>query len=187
MRLRASFPKVRRSWSPPLATFRWDDGLVATTPQWGPADDDRLPHDLGHYLTEAWFRPRYGFWSLTAEQVPFSSLTLVHGRWPHAAHARLDRLVRKHGTDMLKAEATDLSALIDTSVDVDAQWPRIRRMLERAYVFNDDNPFAGTTPLDLKRFANRGRALRNCWRRVPVGGALEVAWPPTEAPRIVGT
>src|SRR4051795_1960423 len=175
----ASFPKVGRTHEPPLATYRWDDGLVATTPSWGASQ--RLPHDLGHYLTEAWFRPRYGFWSMVADQMPFSSMTLVRGRWPKDARARLEQAVRDHGLEMLKAEATDLSGLIDPDIDIDLHWPGIRRSLERAYVFGPENPFAAAAAADLRRFANRGRALRNCWRRVPLGGALEVYWPPTTA------
>ena len=144
-----------------------------------------LPHDLGHYLTEAWFGPQFGFWSLVAQQLPLRSLTLVRGHWPKGADERWQHVRRVHGTDLLKAEATDLSPFIDQSVDMTLLWPRLRRVLERSYVFGPENPFAGVTMRDLTRFANRGRALRNLWRRVPSGGALDVFWPPDRAPLIV--
>jgi len=170
----ATFPKQAGSHG--VATFAWADGVVATTPMWG--SSERLPHDLGHYLTEAWFTPPYGFWSLMEQQLPLASMTLVRGRWPKGAAARWEEVRRSHGTDLLKAEATDLSDLARPGVDLVAEWPAIRRVLERSYVFTEANPFAGVTIPDLQRFANRGRALRNLWRRVPGAGALEVSWPP---------
>lgn len=143
---------------------------------WGAVD--RLPHDLGHYLTEAWFRPPFGFWSLLEQQTPFRSLTVVRGRWPQHARERWHEMRQQHQADMLKAEATDLSAIAERGIDLRAAWPEVRRVLQRSYVFGPDNPFADVTLEDLERFANRGRALKNLWRRVPHDGALRVYWPP---------
>ena len=182
MPVTAIFPKTRDRSR--VATFTWPDGLVATTPIWNRAE--RLPHDLDHYIVEAVFRPPYGFWALVERQAPFSSLTLVSGRWPKGRAEWLAKVRRKHGAEMLKAEATGLGPLFraETDADVDRIAPALRRQLERAYALTPDNAFAGATREQFHDVRDLHRSLHDAWNSVPMGGALEVAYPPRPEPTI---
>lgn len=177
MALKVTFPKNHDRAR--LAVFEWDDGLVATTPVWGRAE--RLPHDLSHYAIEAQFLPPYGFWSMAERQAPFESLTLVRGRWPRGRREWLDRVRRKHGGEMLKAEAVELGPLADPAVELDAVWSAMARSFKRAYDFGPANPFSHVTKSDLAVARQRYFELTDAWQRVPWGGALVVAWPPGTA------
>lgn len=180
----ATFPKSHDHVC--VAIFEWPDGSAATTPMWGRRD--RLPHDLGHYIGEAQFRPPYGFWSLAAQQAPFNSLTLVRGRWPGDRQEWLDRIRRKHGAEMLKAEALDLSRLADISEsDLEGRWPVAARSLRNGYSFTRSSPFDSATRTDFFEARERAIALNEAWRRVPFGGALVVSWPPDTPPRVLRT
>lgn len=183
MRMTATFPKNREPIS--YAVFEWPDCSAATTPMWG--NKGALPHDLGHYVGEAQFRPPYGFWNLAAQQAPFDSLTLIRGRWPGDRKAWLDRVRRKHGLEMLKSEATDLAGLADPRVDLDRRWPAMARSLRKAYSFSTRSPFDDATKADFLEARERAIALNEAWRRVPVGGALVVSWPPDTPPRVLQT
>lgn len=178
----ATFPKTRGPGR--VATFSWPDGTAATTPTWG--SPDRLPHDLDHYIIEAVFRPPYGFWDLVERQAPFSSLTLVKGRWPKGKSDWFERVVRKHGLEMLKAEATPLGLLFEaeTDKDVDRLIPELRRRLRRSYALSPANAFEGATRDDFHETRELHRTLHGAWARIPMGGALEVAYPPRGKPRI---
>src|SRR5690349_9692129 len=101
------------------AVYRWADGTVATTPNWG----RRFPHDLTHWLVEAQVDLPYGFWALAGRQAPFDSFTLVRGRWPKGAHEFLDRVRRKHRGEMLHAEAMGGLPLARADLDVKGEWP----------------------------------------------------------------
>ena len=184
MRMTATFPKSHDRGN--VAVFEWPDGSAATTPMW--ARGDRLPHDLGHYIGEAQFRPPYGFWSLAAQQAPFGSLTIVRGRWPGDRQEWLDRVRKKHGAEMLKAESLDLSGLADiTEAELEGRWPAAARTLKKAYSFTSANPFDKAKRADFFEARERAIALRDAWRRVPFGGALVVCWPPDMPPRVIGT
>ena len=178
----ATFPKSRNAHC--VALFEWPDGSAATTPMWGIVG--ALPHDLGHYVGEAQFRPPYGFWNLAAQQAPFASLTLVRGRWPGDRHEWLERIRRKHGVEMLKAEALDLSRLADRSIgDIDRHWPGMARRLRNGLSFTRTSPFDHATKADFVEARDRAIALNKAWGRVPVGGALIVFWPPDKPPQVV--
>ncbi|HUR49823.1 MAG TPA: hypothetical protein VMY88_09915 [Acidimicrobiales bacterium] len=183
MRMTATFPKNRDPIS--YAVFEWPDGSAATTPMWG--IKGALPHDLGHYVGEAVFRPPYGFWNLTAQQAPFDSLTLVRGRWPGDRKAWLDRVRRKHGVEMLKSEMLDLSGLADPRTDLDRTWAGLARGLRKGLSFTPSSPFDNATKADFLECRERAIALNEAWRRVPVGGALVVFWPPDTPPRVLQT
>lgn len=183
VRMTATFPKRRAGIS--LCVFEWPDGSAATTPMYGGIG--ALPHDLGHYVGEAQFRPPYGFWNLAAQQAPFSSLTLVRGRWPGDRKEWLDRIRRKHGAEMLKAESVDLARLADPRFDFDRQWPAVARSLRNAYSFTRSNPFDKATKADFVRARELAIALNEAWQQVPEGGALVVAWPPDTPPRVTQT
>lgn len=184
MRMTATFPKVNDR-SAHLALFEWPDGSAATTPMYG--HPKRLPHDLGHYVGEAHFRPPYGFWNLAAQQAPFHSLTLVRGRWPRGRQEWLDRVRRKHGAEMLKAESVDVARLAAPDFDLEARWATMARALRRAYSYTDSNPFDGATRADFVACRGRARELTEAWERVPWGGALVVSWPPDTPPKILET
>ena len=183
MRMTATFPKPRDRRALTVAVFEWPDGSAATTPMFGVVE--ALPHDLGHYIGEAHFRPPYGFWNLAAQQAPFSSLTLIRGRWPGDRKEWLDRIRRKHGAEMLKAESVDFVGLANPRFDLDRYWPAAARSLRKAYSFNGSNPFDKATKADFIAMRERAIALTDVWERVPCGGALEVSWPPDTPPRII--
>ena len=179
----ATFPKTRRD-EPAVALFEWPDGSAATTPMHGIVG--ALPHDLGHYVGEAQFRPPYGFWNLAAQQAPFASLTLIRGRWPGDRQAWLDRVRRKHGVEMLKAEALDLSGLADAPVEaIERSWAALARGMRKGLSFTRTSPFDHATKADFMEIRERAIALNKAWRQVPVGGALVVTWPPDERPRVI--
>jgi hypothetical protein len=185
----AVFPKTRGPSR--VATFLWPDETVATTPIWG--RPERLPHDLDHYIIEAVFRPPYGFWGLVERQAPFSSLTLVAGRWPKDKAEWFQRVVRKHGTEMLKAEATGLELLFQaaTDDDVDRAIPELRRRIRRSYALSPENAFGDATRQQFYEARQLHTILDRAWRGVPMGGALEVLYPragkPTIHPRVEST
>lgn len=181
MLLEVTFPKVRDPRR--VATFAWSDGLVATCPIWGRCE--RLPHDLEHYAVDAHFRPPYAFWTLVGQQAPFASLSPVKGRWPPRKVEWLDRVRRKHGLEMLKGEAPGLGRVGHPDFDVDAEWPTIRRTLNRAYVFSADNPFADVTKESLLVLHDAQNRLHRTWQQVPMGGALRVHWPPERSPQVL--
>ena len=181
MRMTATFPKSHDHGN--AAIFEWSDGLVATTPT---GRGDRLPHDVGHYIGEAQFRPPYGFWSLAAQQAPFSSLTLVRGRWPDDRQQWLERIRRKHGPEMLQAEALNLSWLAGISAaDLEGRWPVAARTMRKAYSFTRSSPFATATRTDFVEARDRAISIHDAWRKVPFGGALVVSWPPDTSPRVL--
>lgn len=180
--LEVTFPKLRDPRR--VATFAWSDGFVATCPIWGRCE--RLPHDLEHYAVDAHFRPPYAFWTLVGQQAPFDSLTPVRGRWPARRVEWLDRIRRKHGADMLKGESPGLGRVVGRpDFDADADWPAIRRSLDRAYVFGTHNPFAKVTKESLVALHDSCRSLVRTWEQVPLGGAVVVHWPPDRPPEIV--
>jgi hypothetical protein len=168
------------------AVHRWPGtpGLVATCLPW----TGGLPHDLGHWFMEAQVDLRWGFWSLAGQQAPFSSLTLVQGRWPKGRQEWFDRVRRRHGLSMLHAEAHGGPWLADPDLDVRRDWSEIRRSLARMYAFTE-SPLARLGPHDveaLRPFAQRAAAT---WDALAPGGSVEVRWPgandlvvvPTEA------
>lgn len=174
--MRASFPK--HTGGGRVAVFEWSDGLIATTPIHGRATT--LPHDLEHYVVEARLRFPYGFWTLAAQQAPFDSLTLVRGRWPKGKQEWFARLRRKHGVEMLKAEATGVKGLDSPTFDVEAAWPSIRRAMRRSYAFNPQTELLQVTRADITALHHDALRLHEAWRSVPTGGALVVQWPPKE-------
>lgn len=184
VKMTATFPKSHERGR--LAVFEWPDGLVATCPI-DAANSGALPHDLIHYLGEAQFRPPYGFWGLASQQAPFASLTLVKGAWPRGRREWLDRVRRKHGVEMFKAEVVELGNITDPNLDMDRYWPVRARTLRNAYSYAAENPFANATRADFVEARERAIALHDAWRRVPFGGALVVSWPPDTPPRILGT
>lgn len=175
--LRATFPKQKGRGA--LAVFAWRDGTSATTPT---DSGERLPHDLTHYAVEAHFRPPYGFWSLAARQAPFESLTLVAGRWPAAGRSALERARRKHGAEMLKAEAVNLTMLADPEFDLARGWGALRKTLTRAYAFGPSNVFADASRADFDAVRTRYLDLTRAWSKVPYGGGLVLSWPPDRVP-----
>lgn len=175
-----SFPKGD---SRSKAIYEWSDGMVALCDMY--KDPRRLPHDLEHYIVEAQFRPPYGFWSLASRQAPYASLRLVNGRWPRAKQEWFDRLRRKHGDEMLKAESVGLGPIHDPGLDFDRYWPQRVRTLRNAYSYGAPNPFDHATRKDFVEARERSIALRAAWDEVPMGGALVVCWPPETPPRIV--
>lgn len=181
MRLEVTFPKNHDRSR--VATFVWSDGLVATSPIWGRYQ--RLPHDLEHYAVDAHFRPRYAFWTLAGQQAPYESLTVVRGRWPAGKKEWLDRIRRKHGAQMLKAEAPGVGNIGRPDFDLDAEWPVIKRAMNRAYVFEPENPFADVTKESLAILHASHRRLVATWEQVPIGGAMVVEWPPAAPPLVV--
>jgi hypothetical protein len=182
MPVTAIFPKTRDAGR--VATFRWADGTVATTPSWG--RPERLPHDLDHYIIDAVFRPPYAFWGLVERQAPFPSLTLVRGRWPKGKSEWYQRVVRKHGLEMLKSEATLLGLLFEATTDeeVDRLIPELRRRLRRSYALAPADAFEGATRDQFHETRRLHKTVHRAWSRVPMGGALEVAYPPQGRPRI---
>lgn len=176
------FPKQRGRDR--VATFSWPDGTAATTPIWD--RPDRLPHDLDHYIVEAVFRPPYGFWGLVERQAPFSSLTLVKGRWPKGQAKWFARVVRKHGAEMLKAEAAGLGLLFKARTDeeVDRVIPEVRRRLHRSYALSPENAFENATRDQFYEARELHATLHRAWRGVPMGGALEVTYPRRGKPKI---
>ena len=160
-----------------MATFTWTDGTVATTPIFDRPEE--LPHDLRHYVVEAAFLPPYGFWSLVERQAPFRSLTLVRGRWPKGQVEWFARVVRKHGTEMLKAEATGLDELFDVADEaLDRVLPELRRRLRRSYALSPANAYADAPRECFVEARRLHRRLHSAWRGLPFGGALEVRYPP---------
>ncbi len=181
MPVTAIFPKSRDRER--VATFLWVDGTAATTPIWG--RPERLPHDLDHYIVEAAFLPPYGFWSLVEQQSPFPSLTLVKGRWPKDKAAWFERVVRKHGTEMLKAEATGLEVLFEAGEDeVDRLIPELRRRLRTSYALSPANAFADAARERFLDARNLHRKVHRAWQGVPFRGALAVNFPPAANPKI---
>src|SRR3954470_22361918 len=124
--------------------YRWRDGTVATTMNWGRG----IPHDMGHWFMEAQVDLPYGFWSLAGQQAPFDSFTLVHGRWPKGKREFLDRVRRKHREAMLHAEAHSGLWLARSDLNVHAEWTNIRRSLAKAYAFTE-SPLAHLGPQDV--------------------------------------
>ncbi len=178
----ATFPKNREAGR--VATFAWPDGTAATTPIWG--RPERLPHDLDHYIIDAVFRPPYGFWDLVERQAPYPSLTLVRGRWPKGKPEWYERVVRKHGVEMLKSEATGLGLLFRAVTDeqVDRLVPELRRRLRRSYALSPVNAFEDATRDQFHETRELHKALHRAWDGVPTGGALEVAYPLRGKPTI---
>lgn len=183
MSLTISFPKSNDRHR--VALLEWDGDLAATTP--AGERPERLPHDLTHYVVEAYFRPRYGFWSLAAQKAPFKSLTLLRGHWPRGRKEWLDRIIRKHGGEMLQAEAKDLGPLVDPATDFEAAWPAVARGFKRGYDFGPTNPFGAVTRADLLALRQSHFDLAAAWQRVPMNGALVVHWPPETPPSIVAS
>lgn len=177
----AYFPKRRDRQR--VATFLWRDGSAATTPIWGLPE--RLPHDLDHYIVDASFRPPYGFWTLVEQQVPYPSLTLVRGRWPKDKSAWFERVVRRHGTEMLQAEATGLEELFAAAeANVDRLIPELQRRLRASYALSPANAYAEAPPERFHAARDLHRKIHRAWRGVPFGGALEVSYPPRGNPTI---
>ena len=176
----ATFPKSDRHTP---VRFEWSDGLAATCAVHD--QPNRLPHDLRHYIVEAQFLPPYGFWSLASQQAPFDSLELVRGRWPRGKREWLDRVRRKHGAEMLKAESVGPGALDNPDLDFERYWPQQVKVLRKAYSYTASNPFDHATRADFVEIRERSLALRAAWRKLPMGGALVVSWPPEPPPRIL--
>ena len=175
MQLVARFPKVRTT--PRVATFEWSDGLRATTPvhdRW-----TKLPHDLGHYVVDAYVQPPYGFWSMAHRQAPFESLTPVGRAWPQARVTWFERVKRKHHDELVQAEAIGVvDALAEGRMDLRRDAAAIRRNLTRTYALSRESAFAGVTADDLRTMVEDRRAMERAWEGLPVGGELRVTWPP---------
>jgi hypothetical protein len=162
------------------AIHRWPGGLVATTFPW----TGSLPHDLGHWIMEAQVDLPYGFWSLAAQKAPFSSFTLVSGRWPKDRADWLDRVRRKHGVAMLHAEGHGGAWLADPDLDVHGDWPTLRRRLARAYTF-EEHALMRLTPSDVEGLVPLARAVVAQWEALAPGGCLLVRWPGSALPEEV--
>ena len=175
MRLTATFPKP--SGRGGVAEFRWSDGTIATTPLHSHAS--RLPHDLDHYVVDAHVDLPFGFWALAGKQTPFKSFTLVAGRWERGARERFERSVRKHRGAMLQGEAAffvhELAARED---QLAVAWPVLRRRLRRAFSYEHESPIGDLEVADVRRIVAFDRELHRRWAELPVGGALQVSWPP---------
>ena len=175
MRLTATFPKADRSRG--VAELRWSDGTVATTPMYN--HRHLLPHDLEHYVVEAHVDLPFGFWALAGKQTPFESFTLVAGRWNRRARERFERNARKHRGSMLQSEAAFfVHDLATREEDLAAEWPALRRRLRRVYAYETDSPIGDLEVPDVRRIIAFDRELHQRWADLPVGGALQVTWPP---------
>ncbi len=184
MQLRARFPKSTDGRN--VAEYAWSDGLTGTSPSNG--RPGRLPHDLDHYILESQVDVPYGFWALSARQAPFKTFTLVRGRWPRGKAEWFERVKRKHGGEMLQAEAVGIvSRLSRGELDINRDWKSIRRQLTRAYTYESDGPFAAVTQRDLAAIVPFHDELHRTWEAVPVGGALQVSWPKMDGPVVIGS
>jgi hypothetical protein len=165
------------------AMFRWPKtpDVVATSPQWGTG----FPHDLQHWLMEAQVDLPWGFWALAGRQAPFDSLQLVRGRWPKGRAEMLERVRRKHRTEMLHAEVQGGLWLADPELNVHADWSRIRQKLARTYAFNE-SPLAKFGPQDVERLRPFAQRAVTAWDRLPMGGSVEVHWPGANDLVVVG-
>ncbi|HUP84303.1 MAG TPA: hypothetical protein VM143_01425 [Acidimicrobiales bacterium] len=175
MRLAAIFPKTPRSGG--VAELRWSDGTVATTPLY--THPGRLPHDLEHYVVEAHVDLPFGFWALAGAQTPFNSFTLVSGCWQRGARERFERRARKHPGAMLQGEAASfVHELAQHEDDLTSAWSVLRRRIRRTYSYEADSPIGDLEVGDVRRIIAFDRALHRTWADLPVGGALQVSWPP---------
>jgi hypothetical protein len=161
--------------------YRWRDGTVATTMNWGRG----IPHDMGHWFMEAQVDLPYGFWSLAGQQAPFDSFTLVHGRWPKGRQEFLDRVRRKHREAMLHAEAHGGLWLARPDLNVHAEWPDIRRKLAKAYAFTE-SPLAHLGPDDVERLRPFALRATQVWNDLPDGASVEVRWAGANDLELVG-
>lgn len=108
--MEARFPKVddRRR----CAQLIWSDGYTATLAQY--QHFTPFPHDLMHYAVDAVLRPRYGFWELTAQKAPFSSLTPCRP-WPLNRREWFAKVLVHHRNEMVEAEM--LTGLLPSESD----------------------------------------------------------------------
>lgn len=175
VQLTVSFPKVESRSR--VATFRWSNGVVAESPIFGMWR--RLPHDLEHYVIESKVHPPYGFWTLAGKQAPFESFTLVRGRWSRDRVEWFQRVKRQHHDEMVQSESMGIvGALARGEIDLVRDWRAIRRHLTRAYAIQHDSVYASLTQRDLASLVDVHHAVEEAWDATPVGGALEVSWPP---------
>ena len=141
-----------------------------------------IPHDLAHFVVEDALRLRRGFWGSVANGAVFPSMTYVDGRRkPKAA---------QQSRDLLKANADDLNeaeVLVRIFNDTIEQGHQESSAVLRSRL-NDRLWRRGEAPREINAAEISAvyaayNAVRQSWRQVPVGGALDLIWGAT-SPRV---
>jgi hypothetical protein len=126
------------------------------------------PHDLVHFTAEDTMGVADGIWGAIAGGVVFGSMTHASGRRAPHATERSDELKRTYRHRLQYAEL--LGGLVEAAAHrPDADLPRLVR-----------NWFPRDAPA-VDAVAGAAAALRLAeerWRQLPVGGTLELHWPP---------
>ena len=170
------FPKA--SGAGGVAEFRWSDGTVATTPLYN--HSGRLPHDLEHYVVDAHVDLPFGFWALAGKQTPFKSFTLLAGRWERGARERFERSARKHRGAMLQGEAAFFVHNLAPAGRLGDRVAGVAASAAPYLLYENDSPIGDLEVADVRRIIAFDRKLHRRWTDLPVGGALQVTWPPAE-------
>jgi hypothetical protein len=133
----------------------------------------RVPHDLGHAVTERELGIAGGVYGLIASGYVFSNMTVVSGRPRHDAKARADRVMKAYGGSISTAEV--LAGTLHSAIE-NGQWGQAYQNLTRAWASTQADPF----PWSVETVATAVQTLREYdarWQRVAVGDTMEFHWP----------
>jgi hypothetical protein len=140
-----------------------------------------IPHDLAHYAVERGLGIHDGFWGSVADGAVFGSLAHVSGRRkPHAAE-RSAQVLKEHDGRLKETEV--LVGLFNQALEegLGAESPELRRRLGKYTWTAPGNRPRTFSDAEVAAACAGWRQMLEAWRRLPVGGVMELEWPEVRA------
>ena len=136
-----------------------------------------IPHDLAHFAIEQGLGIRGGFWGTVAQGGVFGSLTHRSGRRRPKAGERSDRILKANKGELTETEI--LVGLFNQAME-DGLGPEsgeLRDRLKRYVWTAPGRQPRQFTDEEIAAACDGWRRMLEMWRRLPVGGTLELVWP----------
>ncbi|MHB1328203.1 MAG: hypothetical protein ACYC2K_08380 [Gemmatimonadales bacterium] len=136
-----------------------------------------IPHDLAHFAVEQALGIRGGFWGSVADGAVFGSLTHVSGRrQPHAALR--SNAILKDNRDILTATEI-LVGLFDqaTAEGLGPESAVLHDRLRRYAWAPAGSERRQFSEAEVAAVSAAWQRMLEAWRKLPVGGSLDLTWP----------
>jgi len=142
-----------------------------------------IPHDLAHYAVEQGLRIRGGFWGSVAAGAVFGSLTHVSGRRKPRAADRSRQVLKANKDELTETEI--LVGLFNQAIEegLGPDSPELHDRLRRYTWTAHGRTPRQFTEAEITATCAGWRRLLERWRKLPIGGTMELMWPESDPAR----
>jgi hypothetical protein len=153
-----------------------DDGVSYVVS--GVAHNFAIPHDVAHFVVEGAVRLHCAFWGSVAGGAVFRSMTYASGRRKPAAAQRSEGLLKANADHLNEAEAL-VRIFNDTIEQGHPESSAVLRSRLNDRLWRRGQAPREITAADVSKVYAAYSAVRESWRRVPIGGNLDLMWEST--------